>query len=136
MIELNSRRTGMATSKAGGKGGVAVLAQPVSSKAEMIDMKGAVKAAIAFIQEFFPGAKEILLEEVELERGYYVASLPGKPPVNPTFKEDPAWRVVTSFKLEGPGTLSEVMGGDPRLYREVYIDPDSGSLRSMRTWGK
>lgn len=126
----------MATSKASGKGGAAVLAQPISSKAEMVDMKGAVKAAIAFIQEFFPGAKEILLEEVELERGYYVASVPGKPPVSPTFKEDPAWRVVISFKLGEPGTLSEVMGGDTRLYREVYIEPKSGLLRSMGTWGK
>jgi hypothetical protein len=37
----------------------------------MVDMKGAVKAAIACIESFFPEAKDILLEEVEARQGHY-----------------------------------------------------------------
>jgi hypothetical protein len=97
-----------------------------------VDMKGAVKAAIACVEGFFPEAKDILLEEVELRQGHYENSASeGR-----IFKQDPLWRVVVSFKSGKPGKLSEVMGGDPRLYREVYIEPDSGSLRSMRNWGR
>jgi len=44
--------------------------------------------------------------------------------------------VVVSFKSGKPGKLSEVMGGDPRLFREVFVERDSGEIRSMRTWGK
>ena len=36
-----------------------------------VDMKGAVKAAIACVEGFFPEAKDILLEEVELRQGHY-----------------------------------------------------------------
>jgi len=99
-------------------------------------MKGAVKAAIACIEGFFPEAKDILLEEVRLEQGRYVTNVPGGTPGSPTYIEDPLWRVVLSFKSGKPGTLSEVMGGDPRLFREVYIEFDSGKIRSMETWGR
>ncbi|MGA2350955.1 MAG: hypothetical protein ABSF70_11015 [Terracidiphilus sp.] len=98
----------------------------------MIDTKGAVQAAIANVKEYFSGAKEVLLEEVELKQGHYE----NDPSEGRTYKKDPLWRVVISFRLGEPGTLSEVMGGDPRLFREVYIDPSSGLLRSMRTWGR
>ena len=101
-----------------------------------VDMKGAVKAAIACIEGFFPEAKDILLEEVRLEQGRYVTNVPGGTPGSPTYIEDPLWRVVLSFKSGKPGTLSEVMGGDPRLFREVYIEFDSGKIRSMETWGR
>jgi hypothetical protein len=99
-------------------------------------MKDAVQAAIESVKEFFSGAKDILLEEVGLGQGRYEANAPGGTPGSPTFIERPQWRVVVSFRLGKPGTLSEVMGGDPRLYREVYIDADSGSLRSMKAWGR
>jgi hypothetical protein len=99
-------------------------------------MKGAVKAAIACIEDFFPGATDILLEEVELGQGRYVPNAAGGTPGSPTFIEDPLWRVVISFKSGRPGTLAEGMGGDPRLFREVFIEPDSGKLRSMVTWGR
>jgi len=99
-------------------------------------MKGAVQAAITSVRDYFSGAKEILLEEVELGQGRFMANARGGTSGSPTFIEGPSWRVVVSFKLGEPGTLSEVMGGDPRLYREVYIDPNSGLLRSIRTWGR
>ena len=115
------------------KEGDAILAKfDSNSQHSDVDMKGAVKAAIACVEGFFPEAKEILLEEVELQQGHYENNASeGR-----IFKQDPLWRVVVSFKSGKPGKLSEVMGGDPRLYREVYIEPDSGSLRSMRTWGR
>jgi len=107
-----------------------------SKKLSTVDMKGAVQAVIASVKEYFSGAKEILLEDVELEQGCYVANAPGGTPGSPTFIKDPSWRVVISFKLGEPGTLSDVMGGDPRLYREIYIDPSNGLLRSMGNLGE
>jgi len=96
-------------------------------------MKGAVKAARAYIEEFFVGAKEILLEEVEMRPGYYESIRPETAP-DRIYKKDPLWRVVLSFKLGEPGTLSEVMGGDPRLFREILVEPETGATRSIRTW--
>jgi hypothetical protein len=104
----------------------------VSKKSGTIDMKSAVQAAITCVEGFFPEAKDILLEEVELRQGHYENS----PSEGRTYKHDPLWRVVVSFKSGKPGKLSEVMGGDPRLYREIYINPGDGLLRSMRTWGR
>jgi len=112
------------------------IGSALAATGRKIDMKEAVQAAIAFVKEYFSGAKEILLEEVGLEDGRYDTDAPAGLPGGHTFKEDPLWRVVVSFKLGEPGTLSEVMGGDPRLYRLVYIDADSGSLHSMRAWGR
>jgi len=114
------------------KGDAILTKSDFSSQRTAVDMKGAVKAAITCVEGFFPEAKDILLEEVEQQQGHYENSASeGR-----VFKQDPLWRVVVSFKSGKPGKLSEVMGGDPRLYREVYIEPDSGSLRSMRTWGR
>ena len=103
-----------------------------SKETTRIDMKGAVQAAMASVKEYFSGAKDILLEEVELQQGHYE----NNPSEGRTYKEDPLWRVVISFKSGEPGTLSDVMGGDPRLYREIHIDQGNGSLRSMRAWGR
>jgi hypothetical protein len=131
------------------KGGAATLTPPIAKKTSAVtagqdsisqraavDMKGAVKAAIACIEGFFPEAKDILLEEVALTQGSYVANAPGSTPGSPTFIDDFLWRVVISFKSGKPGTLSEIMGGDPRLFREVYIDRENGEIRSMGTWGR
>ena len=107
----------------------AIIAAQLNSMSPLtvVDMKGAVKAAIACVEGFFPEAKDILLEEVGLEQGRYEGH---------TYKEDPLWRVVVSFKSGKPGTLSEVMGGDPRLFREVKVERDSGEIRSMGAWGR
>lgn len=103
-----------------------------NSQRPAVDMKGAVKEAIACVEGFFPEAKDILLEEVELRQGHYENS----PSDGRIFKQDPLWRVVVSFKSGKPGKLSEVMGGDPRLFREVNIERNSGEVRSMGTWGR
>jgi hypothetical protein len=139
----------MPATKSNRKGARATLTPPISKKTaavtaelnnssqrSVVDMKGAVKAAIDCIESFFPEAKDILLEEVALTQGRYVANAPGGTPGSPTFIDDSLWRVVISFKSGKPGTLSEIMGGDPRLYREVYIDRESGEIRSMETWGR
>ena len=139
----------MAEPKSSRMGGTATLPPPTSKEtAKMteklnngpqlspVDMRGAVKAAIECIEGFFPEAKDILLEEVALNQGRYVANAPGGTPGSPTFVDDFLWRVVLSFKSGTPGTLAEVMGGNPRLYREIYVDRESGEIRSMGTWGK
>jgi hypothetical protein len=113
MIKVISRRTNMVVTKANRKGVAAALSLDLE-KTSMIDMKTAVKTAIAFIEEFFPGAKDIRLEEVT----------PG----------DQVWSVVISFKNGEPGTLSEVMGGDPRIYKQVGIEYEGGHPRAVKSW--
>jgi hypothetical protein len=115
----------------------AVLTSHTSSQVGTVDMKSAVNAAVAFIKDYFPGAKDILLEEVGLEEGRYVTNEPGSFHYRPTLRKAkyPFWNVVISFKLGEPGTLSEVMGGDPRIYRKVHIDSASGAPSSMEKWG-
>lgn len=122
----------MANAKTSRKGVAAALTPLMSALIGPVDMKGAVKAAIACVEGFFPEAQDILLEEVELQQGHYENS----PSEGRIYKQDPLWRVVVSFKSGKPGKLSEVMGGDPRLYREIYINQGNGSLRSMRAWGR
>ncbi len=84
----------------------------------MVEMKDAVKNAIGFIEEFYPGAKDIRLEEVGPDR----------------LKGLAAWSVVISFKTGESGTLSEVMGRDFRLYKDVEIEADTGTPRALRNW--
>jgi hypothetical protein len=95
---------------------VADLLKPLNSeKTSKIDMKGAVKAAIAFTEDFYPQAKDIRLEEVE-------------PSSN-------GWSVVVSFKSGEPGTLAQVMGeGAPRLFKTISIDEVSGKAQSLKVW--
>jgi hypothetical protein len=117
---------------------VAETQDPISSMTGMAGMKSAVNAAIDFIKEYFPKANDILLEEIGLEEGRKVAKGPEGASRGPTLikAKHPFWKVVISFKLGEPPTISEVMGGDPRLYREVHIDSQSGLPSSMGTWGR
>jgi hypothetical protein len=83
-----------------------------------INMKTAVKEAFTFIEEFYPGAKDIRLEEVS------------------TIGPVDHWEVVVSFKTGAPATLSEVMSKEFRLYKAVMIDADTGTPMSLRSWGE
>ena len=122
---------GLKTSR---KGGAAALT-PVSKKtseagqslaatSRIVDMKSAVKVAIAFAEEFFPGAKDLRLEEVE--------------------QDSSGWSVVVSFttgepELGGSETLSRIMGGLPResrIYKTIAIDSASGQAQSLKVWKK
>jgi len=80
----------------------------------MIDMKTSVKVAIGFIEEFFPGAKDVRLEEVG--------------------PDGQLWKVVISFKTGEPDVLSDVMRRDSRLYKVVAIEADTGAPRAMESW--
>lgn len=82
----------------------------------MVDMKFAVKTAIGFIEEFYPGAKDIRLEEVG--------------------PDGQLWSVVISFKTGESGTLSEVMGKEARLYKHVAIEADTGTPHALRNWNE
>jgi hypothetical protein len=81
---------------------------------KLIDMKGAVQAAIAFAKDMFPQAKDIRLEEVEARSG--------------------GWSVVISFVTGELGTLSQVMGGGSRLFKTIIIDSASGQAQSLKVW--
>jgi hypothetical protein len=88
----------------------------------MVDMKSAVKTAIAFAEEFFPGAKDIRLEEVE--------PIPS------------GWSVVVSFvSIESTTVeseaLSRIMGGAShftRIYKTIAIESESGQAQSLKVW--
>lgn len=107
----------MAEIKTGGKGVAAALKPINPKKTDTVDMKGAVQAAIAFAQDFFPSAKDIRLEEVE--------------------PNEKGWSVVISFATGEPGTLSQVMGvGASRLFKTINIDSTNGKARSLKVWNR
>jgi hypothetical protein len=87
-----------------------------SRRTPMVDMKTAVKAAITFIEDFFPGAKDIRLEEVG--------------------PDGALWSVTVSFKTGDSEILSDVMKRDARIYKIVVIEADTGEPRAMRNWGE
>ncbi len=74
--------------------------------------KDAVQKAVTVIQDFFPRAKDIRLEEIE------------------PFGED--WNVVLSFKTEEPTTIAHVLGAETRLFKTITIA--SGEFHSMKVW--
>jgi hypothetical protein len=81
-------------------------------------MKSAVQAAIAFVIEMFPQAKDIRLEEVEARSG--------------------GWSVVISFVTGEIGTLSQVtgVGTGARLFKTIAIDSESGQAMSLKVWNQ
>jgi len=97
------------------KVGAGALTPPPSVKPALIDMKGAVQAAMAFAQEMLPGAKDIRLEEVE-----------------PT----PAgWSVVISYAPNQSSTFAIMRSEEEsRVYKKIAIDSKSGRAQSLKVW--
>jgi hypothetical protein len=82
----------------------------------MVDMKGAVRAAMVFAKDMFPEVKDIRLEEVE-------------PSSN-------GWSVVVSFATDAPATYAIVTGRElPRVYKTVAIESD-GQPSSLKVWNQ
>jgi hypothetical protein len=79
-----------------------------------INARDAVRKAIEAIQEFYPDANDIRLEEIE-----------------PRSIEDNDWDVVVSFKVANQ-TLAHVIGGENRLFKVVRIL--SGEVHSLKVW--
>jgi hypothetical protein len=81
----------------------------VAEPAAGIDMKAAVKAAIAFLRDL------IRLEEVE----------PG----------GPGWIVVLSYIANQPTTLAIFNQEQlPRIFKKIPIDSESGTAQSLKAW--
>lgn len=99
----------------------------------MVDMKGAVRAAMVFAKDLLPEVKDIRLEEVELRQGHYENSASeGR-----IFKQDPFWRVVVSFATNAPATYAIVTGNElPRVYKTIAIDPETGQGTSLKVWNQ
>ena len=78
-------------------------------------MKTAVKAALVFLAELIPSARDIRLEEVE--RG------------------GSGWQVVVSY-VSGQSPTFAVLRGDeePRIYKKIPIDGDTGEALSLKAW--
>jgi hypothetical protein len=87
----------------------------VAEPAAGIDMKAAVKAAIAFLRDLIPSANDIRLEEVE----------PG----------GPGWIVVLSYIANQPTTLAIFNQEQlPRIFKKIPIDSESGTAQSLKAW--
>jgi len=81
----------------------------------MVDMKGAVKAAMAFAKDMFPEARDIRLEEVEPKSG--------------------GWSVVISFAAGQSNTFAIMRGEEgPRVYKTIAIESESGQAKSVKVW--
>jgi hypothetical protein len=105
----------MPEAKTSPKGVAAALTPPDSKKAALVDMKQAVQKAIAFAKDFYPQVRDIRLEEVEPTSG--------------------GWSVVVSFATGESSTLAYALGqGDPRIYKTITIDSESGQARSLKVW--
>lgn len=81
----------------------------------MVKLQGAARAAMAVIEEFFPGARDIRLEEVRPDGNFL--------------------NVVVSLKAGVPNVLSDVMRPEARLYKTVAVEADTGVPHSMRSCG-
>jgi hypothetical protein len=79
----------------------------------MASMKEAVAASAKFVEELFPEARDIRLEEI-------VAN-------------GPKWNVVVSFQTAGSYPLSELMKM-PRIFKQVVVERDSGEPVALRVW--
>jgi len=77
-------------------------------------VKQAVNAAIGFVEDLFPEAKGIRLEQVE--------------------PHSAVWSVVLSFDTGEPSTLASVMGGEKRIFKAVEIDSLSGEPQALKVW--
>lgn len=83
----------------------------------MVDMKGAVRAAMVFAKDMFPEVKGIRLEEVE-----------------PTSN---GWSVVVSFVADAPDTYAIVTGRElPRVYKTIVIESETGQALSLKVWNQ
>jgi hypothetical protein len=89
----------------------------MSTEQSTVGIKEAVRAATAFLEDLFPGAKNIRLEEVDSNSDAVSVH----------------WSVVLSFKSGEPSTLATVMGEEPRLFKTVTLD-ESGTPVSLKHW--
>jgi hypothetical protein len=81
----------------------------------MVDMKGAVKAAMVFAKDLFPQAKDIRLEEVE-------------PSSN-------GWSVVISYATDQSSTFAIMRGEEgPRVFKKIAIESETGQAQSLKVW--
>ena len=80
----------------------------------MVGVKDAVRSATSFVEELYPQAKDIRLEEVE--------------------PAGSVWSVVLSFETDERSGLSYVMGTDTRLFKSVSVDSDNGAPLSLKVW--
>ena len=81
----------------------------------MIGVKDAVKSATEFVADLYPGARDIRLEEVEVDAG------------------PQQWSVVLSFNTGEPSTLASVMG-EQRFFKQVAVQLDSGEPTGLKIW--
>ena len=86
---------------------------------QIIDVKDAVKRAIAYFQDLMQSKiSDIWLEEVEL------------------LADEKWWRITLSAlapaRKEANNTLSEILAKSERLYRTFMVDSHTGQVRSMK----
>jgi hypothetical protein len=79
----------------------------------MANFKEAVAASARFVEELFPEARDIRLEEI-------VAN-------------GPKWNVVVSFQTAASSPLSALMASS-RIFKQVEVERDTGKPVALRVW--
>ena len=84
----------------------------------IIDVKDAVKHAMAYFQDLMPRVSDIWLEEVEL------------------LADEKSWNITLSAlaparKEANDGPVGEIFAKSERLYRTFMVDSHTGQVRSM-----
>jgi hypothetical protein len=94
----------------------ATVPPPPSSREQAeIDMKGAVRIALAFAKDMLPVAKDIRLEEVE--------------PVSV------GWSVVISYATNQSPSFAILRGEEEsRSYKKIAINAETGTAQSLKVW--
>jgi len=80
----------------------------------MINAKEAANAAIEYLESFYPGAKKVMLEEVELS------------------EEKKIWSIMISFENIDPVDKSPATI-NPRIYKIFRIDSTTGQVTAMKS---
>ena len=79
-------------------------------------VKEVVSNAGQFVEELYPDARDVRLEEVSLTGAL------------------PRWEVVVSFRLPIQNPLSAVIGDNGRLFKLVELDQETGDPQALKVW--
>lgn len=78
-------------------------------------IKDAVASASHFVEDLYPQARDIRLEEIQPD-------------------ETSKWKVVLSFQIGESSSLASVIGNSNRLFKSVEVDRDTSEPLSLAIW--
>jgi hypothetical protein len=79
----------------------------------MANIKQAVSTGAEFLEDLFPDAADVRLEEV--------------------VAQGPVWQIVFSFTTPGE-SLAKRLGVDSRIYKQVEVERESNEPQALKVW--